>query len=163
MADFESKRNQKKLTPSLAFEKMKGWCAYQERAQDEVRNKLYEYSVRNDDAENIISRLISENYLNEERFAVAFAGGKFRIKKWGRIKIKIELKKRKVSEYCVKKALAQIDETDYFVTLEKILEKRIKEEKETNKIKRQYKLIKYAMSKGYEQDLIMDALNNKNA
>jgi len=148
----------KKLTPLVALEKMKNWCAYQERSQFEVRNKLFEYGIFNEEAENIISQLIQENFLNEERFALAFARGKFRIKRWGRIKIKLELKQHKVSEYCISKALKQIDGNEYFATLEKIIEKKTKEIKESNKIKKQYKIIKYAMSRGYEQDIIMDAI-----
>lgn len=139
---------------------MKNWCAYQERSQFEVRNKLVEYGIFNEEAENIISQLIQENFLNEERFALAFARGKFRIKRWGRIKIKLELKQHKVSEYCISKALKQIDDNEYFATLEKIIEKKTKEVKESNKIKKQYKIIKYAMSRGYEQDIIMDAIKN---
>lgn len=150
----------KKLTPLVALEKMKNWCAYQERSQFEVRNKLFEYGIFNEEAENIISQLIQENFLNEERFALAFARGKFRIKRWGRIKIKLELKQHKVSDYCITKALKQIDGNEYFATLEKIIEKKTKEIKESNKIKKQYKIIKYAMSRGYEQDIIMDAIKN---
>lgn len=150
----------KKLTPLVALEKLKNWCAYQERSQFEVRNKLYEYGVYKEDAENIITQLIQENFLNEERFAIAFARGKFRIKHWGKIKIRIELKQHKVSDYCIKKALNQIDGNEYFATLEKIIEKKKSEIKETNKIKKHYKIIKYAMSRGYEQDLIMEAIKN---
>lgn len=139
---------------------MKNWCAYQERSQFEVRNKLVEYGIFNEEAENIISQLIQENFLNEERFALAFARGKFRIKRWGKIKIKLELKQHKVSEYCISKALKQIDGNEYFATLEKIIEKKTKEIKESNKIKKQYKIIKYAMSRGYEQDIIMDVIKN---
>lgn len=139
---------------------MKNWCAYQERSQFEVRNKLFEFGIFNEEAENIISLLIQENFLNEERFALAFARGKFRIKSWGKIKIKLELKQHKVSDYCITKALKQIDGNEYFATLEKIIEKKIKEIKESNKIKKQYKIIKYAMSRGYEQDIIMDAIKN---
>jgi regulatory protein len=72
------------------------------------------------DHDEIIATLIEENYLNEERFAIAYAGGKFRIKGWGRVKIKYELKQKQVSEYCIKKALNQIDETDYVATLTKL-------------------------------------------
>lgn len=150
----------KKLTPLVALEKLKNWCAYQERSQFEVRNKLYEYGVYKEDAENIITQLIQENFLNEERFAIAFARGKFRIKHWGKIKIRIELKQHKVSDYCIKKALNQIDGNEYFATLEKIIEKKKAEIKEANKIKKHYKIIKYAMSRGYEQDLIMEAIKN---
>lgn len=157
---FSDKKSQKKLTPLVALEKMRNWCAYQERAQQETRNKLWEYGLASDEIEQIISQLIQENYLNEERFAVAFAGGKFRIKKWGKNKIKQELKMRKVSDYCIQKALNQINGNDYFVTLEKIIVKKNQEIKESNKIKKQYKIIKYLMSRGFEQDVIMDAIKN---
>ena len=160
MNAFSDKKSQKKLTQFLSLEKIKSWCAYQERAQQETRNKLWEFGLTAEEIEQIITQLIQENYLNEERFAMAFAGGKFRIKKWGKIKIKQELKLRKVSDYCIRKALGQINGNDYFATLEKIIEKKSKETKEPNKIKKQYKLIKYAMSRGYEQDLIMDAIKN---
>ncbi len=157
---FSDKKSQKKLTPLVALEKMRNWCAYQERAQQETRNKLWEYGLASDEIEQIISQLIQENYLNEERFAVAFAGGKFRIKKWGKNKIKQELKMRKVSDYCIQKALNQINGNDYFVTLEKIIVKKNQEIKESNKIKKQHKIIKYLMSRGFEQDVIMDAIKN---
>ena len=99
--------------------------------------------------------------MNEERFAMSFARGKFSIKKWGRIKIKQELKQKRVSEYCLKKALAQIDEAEYINTLKKIIESKRKLIKEPNKIKLQFKLMNYALSKGYEKDLVFDVLNNK--
>lgn len=150
----------KKLTPLMATVKIQNWCTYQERSQQETRTKLYEYGLKTEEIENCIAELIQGNFLNEERFAATFASGKFRIKKWGRIKIKIELKQRKISDYCINMALKKIDATEYFATLEKVLEKKTREEKETNKIKKKYKIIKYAMSRGYEQDLILDALKN---
>ncbi len=108
--------------------------------------------------EQIITELIGNNFLNEERFAIAFAGGKFRIKKWGKIKIKVELRARKVSDYCINKALKQIPDTDYFATLEKVISQKSRTVKEPNKIKKHYKLIQYASSRGFEKDLIVDVL-----
>lgn len=160
MKQQSDKVTQKKLTPLVAFDKIKNWCAYQERSHQEVRNKLYEYGLVTTDVEEIITQLIEENFLNEQRFAMAFVSGKFRIKKWGRKKIKAELKFKKVDEYCINKALLQIDSNEYFTTLEKIIERKIKETKEPNKIKKQFKIVKYAISRGYEQNIIMDVLNN---
>ena len=119
---------------------------------------MYDYGLHKQDVEEIISKLIDENFLNEERFAVAFAGGKFRIKKWGKIKIKVELRIRKVSDYCVNKALKQIPDKDYFSTLEKIISQKDKLIKESNKLKKRNKIIQFAIGKGYEKDLIMDVL-----
>lgn len=140
--------------------KMQNWCAYQERSQFDVRGKLNEFQLNTEDKENIIVKLIEENYINEERFAIQFARGKFSIKKWGRIKIRQELKQKKVSNYCIKKALEQIEDKIYLETLEYILNKKNTTIKETNHLKRRFKLINYATSKGYELDLIQDVLKN---
>jgi regulatory protein len=136
---FEKKAPLKITDPHLALVKMQNWCAYQERSQQDARDKLYELGMWPEAVENIIVQLIQDNFLNEERFAMSFARGKFSIKKWGRIKIKQELKQKRVSDYCLKKALAQIDETEYIETLKKIMESKRKLIKEPNKIKLQYK------------------------
>lgn len=157
---FKKKEPIKITDPHLALVKMQGWCAYQERSQQEARDKLYELGMWTDAVENIISQLIQDNFLNEERFACSFARGKFTIKKWGRIKIKQELKQKRVSDYCLKKALQQIDEDEYIQTLKKIIETKRKLIKEPNQIKLKFKLMSYALSKGYEKDLIFDVLNS---
>lgn len=158
---FEKKEKQKITDPYLALIKMQGWCAYQERAQQEARDKLYELGLWPEGVENIISKLIEDNFLNEERFAMQFARGKFNIKKWGRIKIRMELKHRRISEYCLKKAMQQIDETEYLNTLKKLIDAKRNLIKEKNAVKIKLKLMSYAISKGYEKDLIFDVLNNK--
>ena len=99
-------------------------CAYQERSQQEVRNKLFEWGLHSADVENAIVELISANFINEERFAMQLASGKFRIKHWGKVKITQALKLHKVSAYCIKKALQQIPDDDYEKSLRKILEKK---------------------------------------
>lgn len=137
---------------------MKGWCAYQERSQHEAYLKLKSFGLDEDEAGNIITRLIGDNFLNEERYAIAFAGGKFRLKKWGRYRIRMELKQQRVSEYCIKKALQQIDEDDYMKTLETLIAKKMEQEKEPDRVKKYYKVLQYAVSKGYEKDLIADVL-----
>ncbi|MES2132595.1 MAG: regulatory protein RecX [Bacteroidota bacterium] len=156
----EKKAPVKITEPHLALIKMQSWCAYQERAQQEARDKLYELGMWPEAVENIISKLIEDNFLNEERFAMQFARGKFNIKKWGRIKIKMELKQRRISDYCLKKAMQQIDETEYMATLKKLIESKRKLITEKNHIKLKYKLMSYALSKGYEKDLVFDVLNN---
>ena len=148
-------------TPEQALIKIRDWCAYQERCQQETRDKLYDYGLKTDDVENIIAQLVNENFVNEERFAIAFAGGKFRIKKWGKVKIKQELKAKRVSDYCIKKGLAVIDNTDYINTLKKVLALKAKSITEKNFLKKKQKLVRYALSKGYEQDLIFDILKSQ--
>lgn len=158
--DFELKPK-KKLTPQQALLKAQQTCAYQERCQQEMRDKLYEWGLYSTDVENIIAELITTNFLNEERFAKTYAGGKFRIKKWGRVKIKIELKRRKISDYCIKKAMAEIPESDYIKTLEELIHKKAKEVKEKRIEVRNYKIAQYIMSRGFEGDLIWDILKNE--
>lgn len=158
--DFETKPK-KKLTPAQALIKAQLSCAYQERSQQEMRNKLYEWGLYADAVENIISDLITTGFLNEERFAKTFAGGKFRIKKWGRIKIKIELKKRKISDYCIKKAMEEIGEKNYIQTLKQVIAKKSKEIKGGKSQMRNYKIAQYAASRGFEQDLIWDILREE--
>ena len=144
----------------VALTKAEHFCTYQERAQQEVRNKLYEWGLWTDAVENIISQLITTNYLNEERFAKAYTQGKFKQKAWGRIKIKQGLKLKKVPDVLIKKALLTIDGDDYLQALQKVLVKKASLVKEKTYYKRHYKLLQYALSRGYEADLINDVLKN---
>ena len=135
--------------------KAANFCAYQDRTQAEVRERLQKWEVWGDEAEEIITYLIEENFLNEERFAKIFAGSKFRVKHWGRQKIRYELKARKLSEYCIKVGLAEIEDDDYIKTLEMILEKKkheLRTEKQPLVLKQ--KLSRYALGKGFENELV---------
>ena len=140
--------------------KAANFCAYQERTHKEVRKKLAELEILGDDAEEIITYLIENNYLNEERFARVFAGSKFRQKKWGRIKIRQELKMRGMSEYCLKAGMSEIDGDDYMITLQEIIKKKSKDIKDSNKSIVRQKLVKFALSKGFENDLVFDVVGN---
>jgi regulatory protein len=152
----------KQLTKEQAFQKLKHYCAYQERCHSEVKEKLYSFGLRKTEVEQLLSQLIDEDYLNEERFAVQFAGGKFRMKQWGRIKIKYELKQKQVSAYCIKKAMTVIDEETYLKTLEKLAAEKLKTlRSETNHFIRKRKLQDYLLQKGYEPELIQPLLRNE--
>ncbi|MFT3682375.1 MAG: regulatory protein RecX [Ferruginibacter sp.] len=152
--------NTQKLTPQQAFPKIKQFCAYQERCHSEVQEKLYGYGLTGIEVGEIISRLIEENYLNEERYAIQFAGGKFRVKQWGRVKIKYELKQRNVSEYCIRKGLASIDNEAYFTTLEKLKEQKLQTLRgERNVFIKKRKLQDYLLSKGFEGSVIRESLD----
>lgn len=139
--------------------KAQAYCAYQERCQQEVRNKLNEWGLYGDEAEEVIAALISENFLNEERFALAYVSGKFRLKKWGRVKLKLELKSRKISDYCIKKALAQIDSEEYEKTILELIEKKNKDIKDKVPYMRKHKMLKYIVSKGFEPDIVQNILD----
>ncbi|WDF70355.1 regulatory protein RecX [Sphingobacterium oryzagri] len=158
----ESSKRTKTYTPLQAKQKAESYCAYQERAQQEVRDKLYSWGLHQDEVENIIAQLIEDNFLNEERFAKAYVLGKFRMKGWGKIKIKMHLKAKRVSEPLIRIALREIITEEYEEMLDKIIEKRIKTP--TNKITRieRQKLFNYLLSKGFEADIIRQKTNTNN-
>ena len=143
------------LSLEQALQKARHYCGYQERCHSEVKEKLYSFGLRKADVETALSTLIEENYLNEERFALQFAGGRFRLKQWGRVKIRYELKQKQVSEYCIKKALAGIDEDDYEKTLNRLGEGKLEQLKEEGNIFiKKRKLQDYLLQKGYESDRV---------
>ncbi|MDB5141773.1 MAG: regulatory protein RecX [Mucilaginibacter sp.] len=144
----------------VALTKAEHYCAYQERSQQEVRDKLYEWGLYPNMVENVIVQLIAGNFLNEERFANAYARGKFNQKGWGKNKIKQGLKFKKVSDPLIKKALQSINGDDYLRMLHKVIEKKATLLSEKEPYKRRYKLHQYALSRGYEGDLIADVLKN---
>lgn len=160
--EFREKKKIKITDPKIGLIKAQKYCAYQERCQQEVRDKLYEWGLWEDAVEEIISELINENFINEERFAVAFARGKFRIKKWGRTKIKLELKKRNISEYCIKKALKELGGEDYTKTLNKLLAQGIKKypfkRGGMQEAIQNQKLVRFAVSKGFEPEMVWNEI-----
>ena len=152
--------NPQKFTPQQALPKAKHYCAYQERSHSEVKDKLYGFGLNTKEVDQILSTLIEENYLNEERFAIQFAGGHFRTKKWGRVKITHALKQKQVSPYCIKKALKQIDEEEYLKILQKLFEEKLKTLKsEKNIFIKKRKLQDHLLQKGFENDLIREMMN----
>lgn len=140
------------------FLKACSYCAYQERTQDEVRERLKKWKVWGEEAEEIISELIQENFLNEERFAKVFAGSKFRVKKWGRRKIEMELKRRRLSPYCIRQGMAEIEDDSYRQALTELLEKKARLLNEKDIFLKRQKLYRYAAGKGYEGGLIGEVL-----
>jgi regulatory protein len=150
----------KQLSKEQALQKLRHYCSYQERCHAEVKEKLYTLGLFKQVAEECISQLIEENYLNEERFAINFSRGKFRMKQWGRQKIKQALKLKRVSEYCIQKGLQEIDEEQYQKTLHKLAAKKwrsIKGQGITRFVKNQ-KTTVWLMQKGYEPGLIRRAV-----
>jgi len=146
--------------PKAGLAKAEHYCAYQERSQQEVRNKLYDWGLYPKDVEQIISNLIENNFLSEERFAKAYVKGKFSQKGWGRIKIKQGLKQKKVPDVLIRKAMLVIDADQYLQTLTKTLEKKARLLVEKDAYKRRYKLQQYALGRGFESDLIADVLKD---
>jgi regulatory protein len=157
--DFEAPKR-KTYTPQQALLKAESYCAYQERSQQEMREKLFQWGLQHTDVEQLISTLIENNFLNEERFAMAYAQGKFRIKGWGKRKIKQALKLKRVPEKLIVKALNQIDPEEYLEKLGNIIARKAALLKEKDSFKRRYQLSQFAQQRGFETDLIIDILKN---
>jgi regulatory protein len=140
----------------MVYQKIASYCAYQERTHEEVRKKLGEFFIEEEDAEELIVRLIQDNFLNEERFAKSFASGKFRIKKWGKRRILHELKQKNLSEYSIRSAIQEIPAGDYEEVLLKLAQKKLLAiaGKESNKLIQKKKLVTFLVQKGYEPELV---------
>ena len=147
------------LTTADALVKLQKYCAYQDRCHQEVRNKLITLGVYGEDLEQVISQLIEENYLNEVRYAQSYVRGKYRIKKWGRHKIKLSLKQKGVTDYCIDKGLAEIDEDIYRQNLMELTQQRKNLYEKPLSFQNQQKIKAFLMRKGYELDLIHQALD----
>jgi regulatory protein len=133
-----------------AIQRIRHYCAYQERAQQEVRDKLYELGMTMDEVEEIMSDLIAENFLNEERFATQFAGGHFRIKGWGKVKIQHALQQKRVSSYNIKIGLKAIDEDAYLKTLQQLASKKWNSLKGERGLSRMAKTYAFLHQRGFE-------------
>ena len=147
-----------RLTKEQALEKIKYYCSYQERCHSEIKDKLYSYGLGKKEAEEIIAEMIENNYLNEERFAVQFAGGKFRMKQWGRKKIQYELQQKGVNDFIIQIALKEIDEEEYLETLQKLAQTKWNALNVENNLLRQSKTNAWLLQKGYEQRLISQVI-----
>ena len=150
----------KRLTKEQALPQVKQFCVYRERCHSEVKEKLYALGLYKNDVEQLMAQLIEENYLNEERFAKQYAGGKFRMNQWGRVKIKHGLRQKQVSDYSIKKGMKEISDADYKKTLHKLAEQKLKTLKnESNAFRKRKKVQDYLLQKGYEGELVREVVN----
>jgi regulatory protein len=138
--------------------KIRSFCSYQERCIHDLEEKLMEWKVGHKHVEKIIEQLIKEDYLNEERFARSFAGGKFRINHWGKTKIIYELERRQVPDLIIQIGLEEIDDEEYAETLKEILQRKSREINEKDPWKRKQKLVAFGVQKGYDYGLIRHVL-----
>jgi regulatory protein len=145
-------------TLNEATKKIESYCAYQDRCHKEVTQKLKDMGMIPLAINEIISHLIQENYLNEERFAKSYARGKFNIKKWGKRRITNELKQRDISKYNINRALKEINEEDYINTLDSLVKKRTEAVKEKNIQKKRKKIADYLLYRGWESHLIYERI-----
>jgi len=148
----------KVVTYTEAMQKMANYCAYQERCHFEVEQKLKEFKLIPEAREKILLYLLNEDFLNETRYAKSFARGKFKFKKWGRLRITKELKLRKISAFNIKKGLQQIKEVDYHKSFEEHTSKKWENLAKEPLAKRKQKFINYFQYRGWENQLIFDRL-----
>ena len=141
----------KKITFLQAKAKMEAWCAYQERCQYEVSSKLKTMGLGYEQIDQLIADLIANRFIDEERFAEAYVSGKFRIKRWGKVKIKQHLKAKQISSYSIEKALKTIPREEYLETIMALIRKKQKDLKSSDSpYQKKAKVFQYLQSKGYE-------------
>ena len=153
-------KNTKTYTLDEAKLLLEKFCIYQDRSHQDVINKLYKINMIVEAQEVILLHLLQQDFLNEERFAKSFARGKFHQKKWGKIKIKNQLRYKQISNVNIEIALNEINQEDYLYTLENLIEKKLKTINSKNKFEIRKKIIYYLQSKGYEITLIISTLDN---
>jgi regulatory protein len=147
-----------RITLAEALNKLTRYCADRERCHSEVRSRLLKLQVYGDDLEEIISKLVENDFLNEERFARSYVRGKFRINKWGRTKIIYSLRSKKISDYCINKGLEEIDEDEYRTVLRELIEKKLKGD---DSFEAKRKVVASMQSKGYEMVIILEVMKGE--
>jgi regulatory protein len=139
-----------------ALQKIEYFCSYQERCHEEVVAKLRSMKMESEEIDTIMVHLITENFLNEARFASSFARGKHRIKHWGKIRITNELKFKKITQSLINKALQEITPEEYLDTFHALAERHWTSIRETNALKKRKKFCDYLLRKGFESNLVYD-------
>ena len=142
-----------------AKRKLEHYCSYQERCHKEINQKLQSMNMIPQAIDMIIVHLLDHNFLNEERFATAYARGKFRIKKWGKYRITRELRQREITKTLITSALKQISDADYLKTFHELAEKKAATIKEINPQKKKKKLADYLLYRGWESHLVYEKVN----
>ncbi|WP_347923491.1 RecX family transcriptional regulator [Pontimicrobium sp. SW4] len=151
--------NKHTYTIDEAKKKLEYYCAYQERCHKEVAQKLKEMYMIPEAIDVIIVHLLQHNFLNEERYTKVFVSGKLKIKKWGKRRLVIELKKKDISITNINQALAEIDEKEYIQIFNDLAEKRYNSINEKDKYKKKKKLTDYLLYRGWESFLVYDKVN----
>lgn len=137
--------------------RLESFCAYQDRSEKEVRQKLTSFELSVDENERVIKHLFEHRFLDEERFVLSFVQGKFRIKKWGRIKIKTELRKKGISSSLIDRHLKELESDQYIETIHSLIEKKYNQlTTEKDPFNKKVKVIRFLASKGFELDLIQE-------
>ena len=143
---------------SIALERIKSYCALQDKCQWDVLQKLNEWGLQQVTKDHILELLITDKFVDEERFAVSFCRGKFRIKNWGKHKITNELKRKQISITCINIGLKEINDNDYNQVLEKLFHQKNNTLKDKNHFIRKTKIAKFLIQRGFESNLVWDKI-----
>lgn len=152
-------KTQKPISKKEALVKAQNLCAYQEKCESDIRNKLYAWKTNPDDMDDIIEQLKTEQFIDDQRFAITFAKEKFRFNKWGKIKIEYALKQKNISSGFISNAIQEISEKEYDSILMNELNKKYSTLKESDEYTMKSKLIRYALSKGFENGKVFDVVS----
>ncbi|MFN6944845.1 MAG: regulatory protein RecX [Cytophagaceae bacterium] len=159
---FPKKR--KVLSKNEIFIKLLRYCSYQERSTHEVRVKLKFYNLKPNEIEEIVDKLTDENFINDSRFSKIYAGSKFRLKKWGILKIKYGLKAKGIDDKTIDQAIKEeIEPTEYMDSLSKLFEKKFQELQSGGHTEHDLRtrLFRYLIGKGFESELISQVMRNQ--
>jgi len=150
--------NKRVYDVSIAIERIKNYCALQDRCQWDVLEKMREWGLQQATKDHILEILINDKYVDEERYAESFCRGKFRIKNWGKRKITNELKRKQISIICINIGLQEIDDNDYNQVLEKLFHKKNATLKDKNHFIRKTKIANFLIQRGFESNLVWDKI-----
>ena len=150
--------NKRVYDVSIAIERIKNYCALQDRCQWDVLQKLREWGLQQATKDHILEILITDKFIDEERFSTSFCRGKFRIKNWGKRKIINELKRKQISSICINTGLKEIDEKEYNLVLEKLFYQKESSIKDKNQFVRKTKIANFLIQRGFENNLVWDKI-----
>jgi len=157
---MQNPQKKKYISKQEALEKLQQYCIYQDRCQQEVKQKLFSLGIYGNEADDILVKLIQNDFVNEERFARAYVSGKYKLKRWGRLMIINKLKARGISKYCINKGLEEIEEERYIENLNYLINKKKPIIKVNRKYQLNQKLATYVIGKGYESTLVWKILED---
>lgn len=149
-----------KALTDMALNKAMALCSRQEYCCEDIRNKLSQWGVEENDSEKIIGILLKENFLNEERYASAFVRDKFKYNKWGKVKITSHLRAKKLPSDIITSALDSIDKEQYIKMLRELIQSHRSGVRSKNQYDLKAKLLRYGLSKGFESSLLYEILND---
>ena len=152
--------NKRAHNTATAIQRLKNYCAIQDRCQLDILDKIDKWGLKDNAKKHILKSLIAEKYIDDERFSISFARGKFKIKEWGKIKIRNELEKKKISDICIQKGLSEIKEDEYLNILDKLFKKKRDALNEKNHFIKRVKIANFLIQRGFESFLVWEKVKD---